>query len=859
MVRQYGNRQIWLSWSFVFSLLFAVPVFAQPVAAPAAPTPAIQVEDLATPAPHRPITAVASRALRQTVPLSSPQMIPKLPRMASLSFSWNMPVSLAVFKRDEKLWVVFDRPMNLNLDELKKSAEGLATDIIQFPHPGATIIQMRPLPGVRFSVRKEGLLWVVDLLTGDIPPRPVKDMEVFTQYDSLKRPYLFIPGENAGNLVLAIDPDVGDVITIAPNADLGLGFNRTYFYPEFAILNSVQGMAMVIKAPDIILNRGNTGLTLRAFDRGLNISDNLETMKRQQILRESGDTLAAFDLEISPQLLRMNFAEAVDQLKNDIIAADPNKKNTARLELVKYYLSKGLGTEALNILRQMEKAKTPETSSDKFHALLGVANFLTRRYAESVLNFEHGSLPAINEAVFWRTLSSSALEFKQEDDAVLFSFISLIKDYPPELKDRIALVAANTALLSGDDLAAQNFIDILRTQEERLIDRTPQVAYLSAKKLELQGYPRNAIRDYRRIADMNNAMYSALARYDATVLSQQLGLLPLKEAIAELEKLRYAWGETGFKWKLLNKLAELYVKNHDYYNGLRTLNENLALSTPAQKELLSNRMLGWFEDIYLNNQADTTLSAIKALALYQDFNWLALRSTQHDRIIQKLADRLVAVDLLPRASQLLEELLQDPRLPVEDRAKVGARLAIIHLFERDSTLALEVLNATESPGISEELQAHRRVIRSRTLANLGEIEKALNLLDCDYSKNSLLLQADIYWNGGQWAQASDTLKYLVEKPVKGKPLSNEQIGYILDWATALKKAGKETVLVRLRNKFMPWFKETKYHSAFNILTNRLEPDKIDLKQITNVVDDVQNYSNFAKVYNDSLKNLDLNK
>ena len=327
MFKQQGNRQRWFSWGIALSLFFAVPAFAQPVASPAAPARAIQVEELATPAPHHPITAAARKALRQSVPLSSPQMMPRLPKMASLSFSWNMPVSLAVFKRDEKLWIVFDRPMNLNLDELKKSAEGLATDIIQFPHPGATIIQMQPLPDVRFSVRKEGLLWVVDLLTGDIPPRPVKDMELFTQYDSLKRPYLFIPAENAGNLVLAIDPDVGDVITIAPNTDLGLGFNRTYFYPEFAILNSVQGMAMVIKAPDIILNRGNTGLTLRALDRGLNISDDLETMKRQQVLRESGDTLAAFDLEISPQLLRMNFAEAVDQLKNDIVAADPNQKN----------------------------------------------------------------------------------------------------------------------------------------------------------------------------------------------------------------------------------------------------------------------------------------------------------------------------------------------------------------------------------------------------------------------------------------------------------------------------------------------------------------------------------------------------
>ena len=33
---------------------------------------------------------------------------------------------------------------------------------------------------------------------------------------------------------------------------------------------------------------------------------------------------------------------------------------------------------------------------------------------------------------------------------------------------------------------------------------------------------------------------------------------------------------------------------------------------------------------------------------------------------------------------------------------------------------------------------------------------------------------------------------MIEKPVPGQPLSEEQINYILDWATALKKSGKET-------------------------------------------------------------------
>lgn len=301
----------------------------------------------------------------------------------------------------------------------------------------------------------------------------------------------------------------------------------------------------------------------------------------------------------------------------------------------------------------------------------------------------------------------------------------------------------------------------------------------------------------------------------------------------------------------------MYVRNNDYYNALRTLKENLVFSSPEESRFLQRRMLGWFEDIYLNNQADTKLSAVKSLALYNDFNWLAEQSPSQNHIIQKLADRLVAVDLLPRAAKLLEELLEKPNLSLEERGKIGARLAIIHLFERNSPDALEVLNQTDHPQLSEELQAHRRVILARTLSNLGNIDEALELLADDYSKNALLLKTDIYWTGRQWDRASDTLKYLIEKPQPGKALSSEQIGYILDWATALKQAGKETVLVRLRNKFLPWFADTKYHSAFNILTNYLETDKIDLKEISQVVSDVQTFSDYAKVYNESLKNLDL--
>lgn len=116
-----------------------------------------------------------------------------------------------------------------------------------------------------------------------------------------------------------------------------------------------------------------------------------------------------------------------------------------------------------------------------------------------------------------------------------------------------------------------------------------------------------------------------------------------------------------------------------------------------------------------------------------------------------------------------------------------------------------------------------------------------------------MLKSEIFWNAGLWGPASDNLKYLIEKPVPGQPLSEEQINYILDWATALKKSGKETVIVRLRNKFMPYFKDTKYYSVFNILTGQLEDDKIDINSIDRMVNDVAAFSNFAKIYSNSLK------
>ena len=384
------------------------------------------------------------------------------------------------------------------------------------------------------------------------------------------------------------------------------------------------------------------------------------------------------------------------------------------------------------------------------------------------------------------------------------------------------------------------------------------ISYYTAKKLDILGYPLNAIREYRNTANTTSEKYSAYARYNILEIEKRTGSTKNKEAIAEYEKLRYAWQEKKFKEKVLDALATTYAEGRDYSRALSTLQTLKSLVDPEQEDQVTQRMVKIFENIYINNQ-DSSSASLKSLALYNDYSWLAPLSKYYNNIIPKLADRLVAADLLDQAYEILAEQYTKGNLTPQEKAVVGTRMALINLFNESPGEALNILDKTEHEDLTPTIVAHRRLIRAKALSALGEPEAALELLRDDYSKNGLMMKSEIYWDNGQWAEAADTIKYLIEKPQPGQKLSEEQTQLVLDWATALKKAGRETVIVRLKNTFEPFFKDTPYSSAFKVLTDSFESNKIDLKEIDKAINNIAAFSSFAKIYTDSLKSATLSE
>lgn len=774
------------------------------------------------------------------------QDLTKKDEVISLAFPWNTEVGLSVFSRGKYIWIAFDHVRTIDIDELKRQSNLLVEDIIQLPSTKATILRITPRKDVKIGLRQEGLLWIIDLYTHNIEYR-VNELPIFVQYDSMKQSYLYIPTNSGGNVISIIDPEIGDVILMGTNTAIKEAINEDYKYQDFEILKSKQGFAIIPNASDITLTKGISGFSIKGEKRGLNISDNLDMLKRQQSLKQEADT-DVFDLKLPEQIYQLSFLQAEQQLQEDINSAKGTAQTGAQLRLVKYYLGMGLGTEALHLLEEIK----PKIKTETYYALEGIGNFLLRRYEDAIKDFSQPSIANSNQAIFWRTLSSSAISYEKENNIILLTYISIIKDYPQELKERIALVAAETAIKSYDDISTQNFMDILKNSKD-MGAKKAQILYLNAQKLAAQGYPSNAMKEYSASLLYNSQKYNALSRYEKINLALRLNNISYSNAISELQKLRYAWGEPVFKQMLLNKLADVYILNKEYDKALSIYQESLNLANQEEDEVIIDKMIRLFEDIYLNNRADE-MSALKTIALYKDYAWLAPRSRSYTEIAQKVADRMVAIDLLESAANILTEQLRRPNLSKEQISQIGARLALIYLFQEDNIAALKILENTDNQEISANQKKYRKIIKAQALSNLKRTEDALNLLKGDMSKNALLLKTEIYWKSENWSKAADTIKFLIEKPQKGKQLKPEQINYILDWVLALKKAGKTTVIYRIRNTFLPYFKDTPQYSSFNILTSNLETNKVDMSAINQAVEGIAAYSDFSKIYNDNLRN-----
>jgi hypothetical protein len=255
-----------------------------------------------------------------------------------------------------------------------------------------------------------------------------------------------------------------------------------------------------------------------------------------------------------------------------------------------------------------------------------------------------------------------------------------------------------------------------------------------------------------------------------------------------------------------------------------------------------------FVKLFLKGGADK-MKPVDALALFYDNLDLTPIGPDGDEMIRRICDRLVAVDLLAPAANLLAYQV-NKRLDGVARAQVSTRLASIYLMDHKPDAAVKAIRDSEITGLpADEMQA-RLLLEARAFAGLKQWDNALDLIALDDSPQSQRLRADIYWESGNWMMAGQKAEALLDARWSDPaPLDPQERTEVLRAAVAYSLAADQQSLARLSEHFSAKMKSTPDASLFAVLSAPLEAHGLAFRDAAAKIAGIDTLQSFMKDFN----------
>ena len=311
---------------------------------------------------------------------------------------------------------------------------------------------------------------------------------------------------------------------------------------------------------------------------------------------------------------------------------------------------------------------------------------------------------------------------------------------------------------------------------------------------------------------------AAQARLREIVLRYAVGEMPRKDTITALETLTTIWRGDDTEAEGLKLLAHLYTQDNQYRAAFHVMRVALQVYPNSDfTRAIQDEAMVTFDGLFLGGKSDA-LPPIEALGLFYDYRDLTPIGRRGDEMIRRLADRLVSVDLLDQAAELLQHQV-DHRLQGGARAQVATRLAVIYLMNHKPQRAIATLQATRTAELSNELRDQRLLLEARALSDTGRHDLALELIANIDSHEAIRLRSDILWAARRWRAAAEQIEILYGDRWKDfAPLTETERFDILRAAIGYSIGEEPIGLARFRERYFAKMADTPDRRAFEIVT-----------------------------------------
>jgi tetratricopeptide (TPR) repeat protein len=794
-----------------------------PVAAPALPAtkPAAEIGQMVPPGPApepsaserpAPVAAAAAAATppKLITPATSGAVVAELRQGDELriKFPFGAPTPAAAFSRADSLWVIFDTKRDMDVEALNGDGSQTIRSAALTRSGDAQILRITLERPQLTSLVPDGAGWLLSI--GDTVQTPTRPLMLTRNIAGPTRSSVIIPFDDPRQLHRVADPDIGDNLLVITALGPARGFLKNQDFVEFRALASSHGVVLQPLADDLNAELSADKI-LVGRPAGLTLSNGSYGDQR------TGLAPVAFDPQLWGFDRQANFIERQSLLMRMAAEATEQRRNAARIDLARFYLAQGLDAEAKAVLDITLSGSSLTTEDVPTLVLRSVSEIRLERPEDALKDLSNPLVGNQYDAPLWRAVAFTQ-QGKYADAREGFKNVAAaIGTLPIELQ-RLALQKAAQAFIEVRDFAGASAL--LNEFETIGVPRElqPRIMLLTGRLTEGLGRANEALTAYRTAADSWDRPAAAQARLRQIALRALLGDLSRREVISELESLSVTWRGDQTEVETLQILARLYTEENRYRDAFYIM--RTAMRAHPDSEMtrrIHDEAATTFDSVFLGGKGDG-LPTIDALALFYDFRELTPIGRRGDEMIRRLADRLVGVDLLDQAAELLQYQI-DHRLQGAARAQVATRLAVVYLMNRKADRALATLRATRSADLSNELRNQRLLIESRALSDMKRHDVALEVIANIPGREAIRLRSDILWGAQRWAEAAEQLELLYgTRWQEWAPLTDPERADVLRAAIGFALGGDAIGLSRFHEKYAAKMAEGPDRRAFDVIT-----------------------------------------
>lgn len=809
------------------------------------------------PAPEKPADGVETAAAEPTPPAPArPSPIPAggvvrmdakvEPGKVELSFPWANPNGAAVFRRGDAVWVVFDAPATIDVSRAPKGLrqfksvsayKGAGYSAVRIDAPGNTPVFADAL----------GAAWTVTLgAAASGKQSPVK----ITRAEGGGPAMLSAPVAGVTKVVEVADPVVGDTITVATALGPAKGLPSRREFVQMAMLPSAQGLAMEPYIDDVGMTFDGDLVTI-GRPKGLALSSQAAFAERHTAeagAPQPAGLPALIDYENWPKTGSGGFIARYDALLD--AATEENGKGrdsgiAARLALARFLVGSELAYEAIGVLNGLAVQHPEAMDLPEFRGLRGVARVMAHRYKEAEADFSAPVLSDDPSSALWRSYIAVQANQWGEARQQFAAGAQAFSRFSPVWRARFARGDARAALALGDLEGATTRINVALMSKveprEELATRLIQ-----ARILEAQGNTAWALHIYNAVSRSSADYLQAPALLRATELKYERGEITPAQAATTFNGLRFRWRGDATELETIRALGNLYLGQGRYREALETLRTaGQRMAYMPQALDLQKDLNDAFRGLFLDGLADG-LEPIQALGMFYDFKDLAPPGADGDLMVRKLVRRLVDVDLLPQAAELLRYQV-DNRLDGVPRAQVATDLAVIYLMDRKPEQAMQAINGSRTTILPSALNAERRLVEARALMGLNRLDAALEVLGKDSSAEAQDLRAEVIWKEKNWPAAGAAFeKSLGERYKQPGPLSAEEEAKLLRAGVSYSLAGDEASLARLEQRYQGFYAQASNPEALKVALTGVSTERLSISDFSRSAANAEAFSGWVE-------------